>query len=131
MLQWLSNNEQGLGLPQGWVKDSTFWLINESNHVKGVVNIRHELTQFLSNAGGHIGYGIRPSERRKGYATSLLKLSLLEAKLLGIDNVLVVCDASNIGSKKTILNNGGKRDVDFVEADGNIINRYWIKNSDA
>lgn len=59
----------------------------------------------------------------------MLKLALDEARELGIDEVLVVCDADNIASEKTILNNGGKRDQDFVEEDGNVIRRYWIKNN--
>ncbi|MDU4696493.1 MULTISPECIES: GNAT family N-acetyltransferase [Paenibacillus] len=129
MLKFLSDHEQGIGLPEGWAPDSTRWLINEKERVLGAVNIRHRLTEFLYHAGGHIGYGIRPSERQKGYATLMLKLALDEARELGIDEVLVVCDADNIASEKTILNNGGKRDQDFVEEDGNVIRRYWIKNN--
>lgn len=128
MLNSLSDSEKGLGVPEGWVPDSTFWLINHHNRVLGAVNIRHRLTEYLFNAGGHIGYGIRPSERRKGLATILLGLSLIEAKKLGIEDALVVCDAVNIGSEKTIIKNGGKPDTDFIEDDGNVIKRYWIKN---
>lgn len=128
MLKFLSDNEQGIGLPEGWVPDSTYWLINEQNKILGVVNIRHKLTEFLYNAGGHIGYGIRPSERRNGYATKMLQLSLVEARKLGIEEVLVVCDADNVASEKTIIKNGGKLDVNFVEEDGNVIKRFWIKN---
>jgi len=126
MLQFLSNNEQGIGLPQNWVPDSTYWLINEDKRVVGAVNIRHWLTESLSNVGGHIGYGIRPSERRKGYATKLLKLSLSRAFELGINRALVVCDSDNIASEKTILKNGGVPELDYIEEDGNIIKRYWI-----
>ena len=64
------------------------------------VNIRHSLTEHLFNAGGHIGYGIRPSERRKGYATKLLALSLEKAKELNITKALVVCDEVNTASEK-------------------------------
>ncbi|WP_037282838.1 GNAT family N-acetyltransferase [Saccharibacillus sacchari] len=128
MLKSLSDSEKGIGLPEGWVSDSTFWLVNDYNRVLGAVNIRHRLTEHLFNAGGHIGYGIRPSERQKGLATILLELSLIEAKRLGVKDVLVVCDAGNIGSEKTIIKNGGKPDSDFIEEDGNVIKRYWIKN---
>ncbi len=93
----------------------------------GAVNIRHSLTEHLFNAGGHIGYGIRPSERRKGYATKLLALSLEKTKELDITKVLVVCDAVNTASEKTILHNGGLRDDDFTEEDGNVVRRYWIE----
>ncbi len=126
MIETLLNQEKGIGLPEGYVPDSTFWLVNEEYRILGVVNIRHELSEYLLNAGGHIGYGIRPAERRKGYATQLLKLALEKTKELGIERVLVVCDAINTGSEKTIRNNGGVEDTDFVEDNGNVIKRYWI-----
>ncbi|WP_239616820.1 GNAT family N-acetyltransferase [Cohnella mopanensis] len=128
MVKWLLDNENGINLRDGWVPDSTFWLVSEENRVLGAVNIRHELTEFLMNRGGHIGYGIRPSERRKGYATKLLKLSLEQAKRLGINKVLVVCDETNVASEKTIINNRGIPDSNFIEENGNIIKRYWINN---
>jgi predicted acetyltransferase len=126
MVQFLKDNEQGHNLPEGWVPDSTFWLINQDNRILGAVNIRHQLTPLLLNSGGHIGYGIRPSERRKGFATKLLSLSLERANELGIKKALVVCDEDNTGSYKTIINNGGIPDSDFIEEDGNIIKRFWI-----
>jgi predicted acetyltransferase len=127
MVQFLLASEKGLNLPEGWVPDSTFWLINENNRVLGAVNIRHMLTQRLIDRGGHIGYGIRPSERRKGYATRLLSLSLEKVKGFGVDKALITCDESNTGSLKTILNNGGVPDTDFIEEDGNVIKRFWIE----
>lgn len=126
MVSSLLESEKGIGLPEGWVPDSTYWLIEEEYRILGVVNIRHSLTNHLMNAGGHIGYGIRPSERQKGYATEILRLALEKTRELGINRVLVVCDAINIGSEKTILKNGGVEDNDFVEDDGNVIKRYWI-----
>ncbi|MCT8138348.1 GNAT family N-acetyltransferase [Anaerobacillus sp. CMMVII] len=125
MLQFLVNNEKGINIPKGWVSDSTYWLMNQRK-VVGVVNIRHQLTEHLLNSGGHIGYGIRPSERRKGYATELLRLTLVKVKELGIEKVLVVCNESNLGSLKTIVNNGGVPDIDFIEENGNIVKRFWI-----
>lgn len=127
MLEWLEHNELGTHLQEGWVPSSTFWLVSEGGRLLGAVNIRHKLTDFLLNQGGHIGYGIRPSERRKGYATRLLALALEESKKLGITKALVVCDAHNRASERTILRNGGKPDSDFIEDDGNIIKRYWIE----
>lgn len=128
MLKSLSDNEIGGGLPEGRVPASTFWLVNRQTRVLGAVNSRHQLNEHLVHTGGHIGYGIRPSERLKGYATRLLELSLAEARRLGIHDVLVVCDAGNIGSEKTILNNGGEPDTDYIEEDGNVIKRYWMKS---
>lgn len=126
MLQFLHDNKHSLNLPEGWVNDSTYWLVTESKRVIGAVNIRHALTEKLFNCGGHIGYCIRPSERRKGYATILLRLALEKAQLLGVNRVLVVCDKQNIASKKTIVKNGGIHDSDYVEEDGNVIQRFWI-----
>jgi predicted acetyltransferase len=127
MIQFLLDSEEGKNLPANWVPDSTFWLVNENKKVIGVVNIRHRLTDKLFNCGGHIGYGIRPSERGKGYANRLLYLSLEKAKELGIQKALVVCDKCNIASEKTILKNGGVPDRDYIEEDGNIVKRFWIE----
>lgn len=127
MVQSLLESEDGINLPEGWVPDSTFWLINENNRVLGAVNIRHRLTERLMDRGGHIGYGIRPTERRKGYATKLLALSLEKVKGFGVDKALITCDESNTASLRTILNNGGVQDTDFIEEDGNVIKRFWIE----
>jgi predicted acetyltransferase len=126
MVQSLLANEKGEHLPEGWVPDSTFWLVAEDKRIVGAVNIRHGLTEKLMNCGGHIGYGIRPSERGKGYATKLLALALEEARQLGIHKALVVCDESNIASERTILRNGGLEDTSFVEENGNVVKRFWI-----
>lgn len=125
MVRFLLENENGDNLPEAWVPSSTYWLTVD-NIVVGAVNIRHRLTEKLLHSGGHIGYGIRPRERRKGYAAHLLALALQEARVLGIDKVLVVCDEGNIASAKTILKNGGNPETDFVEEDGNVIKRFWI-----
>jgi len=126
MVQSLLDAEKGIGLKENWVPDSTYWLVDEEYRILGAVNIRHTLSEYLFNAGGHIGYGVRPSERQKGYATKMLALALEETKKLGINSVLVCCDAVNTASDKTIRNNGGVEDTDFVEDNGNVIKRYWI-----
>ncbi|MBM7095123.1 GNAT family N-acetyltransferase [Bacillus sp. H-16] len=128
MVRDLHNQAKGIDLKKGWVPDSTFWLVDDTRRVIGAVNIRHGLTEFLLNGGGHIGYGIRPSERRKGYATKLLALSLEKTKDLGIQNVLVVCDEGNTGSLRTIVKNGGIPEKDYIEEDGNVVKRFWIHN---
>ena len=99
MVQELLDAHNGINLPDSWVPDSTYWLVTDHNRIVGVVNIRHSLTEHLFNAGGHIGYGIRPSERRKGYATKLLALSLEKAKQLNITKALIVCDEVNTASE--------------------------------
>ncbi|ALP35533.1 GCN5 family acetyltransferase [Paenibacillus sp. IHB B 3084] len=127
MLTFLSNQENGIGLSEGWVKTSTYWLVTATEQVVGAVNIRHNLNEKLLNAGGHIGYGIRPSARGNSYAVTMLALALEKAKELGISRALVVCDSDNIASKKTILRNGGMPDWDYVEEDGKRMNRFWIE----
>lgn len=93
----------------------------------GVSNLRHELTPFLRHEGGHIGYGVRPSARRKGYATEMLRQTLDYARDLGLERVLVTCGADNMPSQKTILRNGGVLEADDVVAhDGEVMHRYWI-----
>ena len=93
----------------GKVPDSVFFLLDEDRNILlGAVNIRHYLNDYLLKYAGHIGDGIRPSERGKGFATEMIRLALLECKKLGIYRVLMVCDKSNIASAKTIIKNGGK-----------------------
>ncbi len=112
----------------GKVPDSTFFLLDEErDRLLGAVNIRHYLSAYLLKEGGHIGDGIRPTERRKGYATELLRLALQECKALGIERALVVCNKDNIGSRKAIQRNGGVLENEFVNEDGEIEQRYWIQ----
>ena len=112
----------------GKVPDSTFFLLDtERDRLLGAVNIRHYLNEALLKDGGHIGDGIRPSERRKGYATEMIRLALSECKKLGIDRVLMVCDKDNIGSAKSIVKNGGILENEIVGPEGNIEQRYWIE----
>ena len=111
----------------GWVTDSVFFLLDEDrDRLLGAVNIRHYLNEKLLRDGGHIGDGIRPSERRKGYATELIRLALAECKTLGIDKVLITCDKDNIGSAKSIRKNGGMLENELTTSDGDIVERYWI-----
>lgn len=111
----------------GKVPDSVFFLLDdERNKLLGAVNIRHYLNDFLLREGGHIGDGIRPSERRKGYATKLIALALEECKQLGIERVLLICDKDNIGSAKSIISNGGVLENEILDSEGILIQRYWI-----
>ena len=128
MLQELDDFHASRSIDKGFVANSTYWLISEDQKVVGVVNIRHSLNENLLKRGGHIGYGIAPSQRKKGHATKILELALQNAKKLGIKKVLVTCDALNVASEKTIIKNGGKQDADFITEDGTIVKRYWISN---
>ena len=111
----------------GKVPDSVFFLLDiDKNRLIGAVNIRHYLNDYLLKYAGHIGDGIRPSERNKGYGKKMIALALMECKKLSIDKVLMVCDKDNIASAKTIINNGGVLENEFVDEKGRIEQRYWI-----
>jgi predicted acetyltransferase len=126
-VQLLNDNEHGKQLPEGYVAQSTFWLV-ENDEIIGRSSIRHRLNDHLLKIGGHIGYDIRPSMRRRGYGKLILKLTLEKAKEMGIENALITCDINNIGSKKVIESNGGvlENEVDQGK-DLPLKARYWIK----
>ncbi len=109
------------------VPDSTFFCLDEERGIfVGAVNIRHRLNEGLLLGGGHIGDGVRPSERRKGIATRMIALALLECEKLGILKVLMVCDKSYVGSAKSIQYNGGILENE-VEVGGVMNQRFWIE----
>lgn len=122
----LNARAQGAGLPEGYVPDSQFWLIDNDEYI-GSTTIRHKLTPHLLQAGGHIGYNIRPSKRMKGYGKKILQLALGEAKKLGLTKVLITCDATNIGSRKIIEANGEVLENRVPNPEGGSDKlRYWI-----
>ena len=93
-----------------------------------MINIRHSLNDYLLGRGGHIGFGVRPTERQKGYATKILSLGLNRCKELKIHDVLLTCNKDNIASVKTIQNNGGILENEIIDKENvKIIQRYWIK----
>ena len=113
----------------GLVPDTTLFCLDKDRDIfVGAVNIRHYLNEGLLKTGGHIGDGIRPGERRKGYGTAMIALALDECRKLGIDRVLMCCDKCNIGSAKSIIKNGGVLENE-VEEDGHVEQRYWIQIS--
>lgn len=121
------DNLEVKGASCGLVPDSTFFCWDEErNLIVGAVNIRHYLNESLLLNGGHIGDGVRPSERRKGIASKMIALALDECKKLGIKRVLMVCDKENIGSAKSIQKNGGILENE-IEVDGVVEQRYWIE----
>ncbi len=121
--------KKGINL-KNTVCSSTYWFVTEKREVIGVVNIRHKLNERLMNIGGHIGYGIRPTKRMQGNATELLRQSLDIARGMHIERVLLTCDKDNIGSAKTIINNGGILESEDV-VDGIEVQRYWIDTKNA
>ena len=128
-LEVLEEQEQGVNLPSASHVPSTFRFAFVGTRIVGRASIRHALNEVLERVGGHIGYVVVPEFRRRGYATSILRLSLQIARdRCGLHRVLVTCDDDNIGSIKTIERNGGilenvlsGRDLDKPKR------RYWIE----
>ncbi|MEJ3748512.1 GNAT family N-acetyltransferase [Actinomycetes bacterium KLBMP 9797] len=100
------------------------WIV-EDDRVLGAIALRHELNDFLRRVGGHIGYGIRPSARRRGLATWALGRMLDEARRLGLDRVLIACAVDNIASAKTIEHHGGVLEG-VRDTERGTLRHYWI-----
>lgn len=119
--------ERGQGCPPDGVPTSVF-LLMRGPRILGECTLRHALTDALRDDGGHISYGIRPSERDKGYATYLLRLVLDEARRRGMKRVLLTCDKSNLASARVIHKNGGFLDGEGISQQrSKLIQRYWIE----
>ena len=131
--EWLQKleNDRNIEPSEAWVPGETFMLIRESdNKLIGIINIRLVLNKELTEYAGNIGYGIRPTERRKGYASYQLYLALKFCQEKGLDKVLIACKKDNLGSAKTIQNCYGTLENEFVK-DGELLQRYWIDVNEA
>ena len=127
LVQMLVDQSQGNFLLEGFVPNSTFWLV-EGEEIMGVSNLRHKLTPSLEKVGGHIGFGVRPSARKKGVGTKLLGCTLECAATLGLSRVLLTCDKTNLGSAGVIRANGGKLEDEYKDQEtGRTVQRYWIE----
>ncbi len=127
---WLKNvreNERPETVREGFVDATTFLAVRESDGaLVGFIDVRHRLNEYLERFGGHIGYSVRGSERRKGYATEMLRQALVYCKTLGLLRVLVTCNNDNEASRRTILSNGGVFENEMTEDCGQVVQRYWI-----
>lgn len=124
-------------LPDGTVIATQFLYVRKADmRLVGMIQIRHYFNDYLSKYGGHIGYSVKPSERRKGYATSMLNAVLPYCKEIGLEKILISCIDGNIGSEKAILNNGGVYESTVYEPrrkfrmKRNKLKRFWICLSD-
>jgi predicted acetyltransferase len=131
---YLRNVEAGVrgeGLPEGRVPATEFWLEHDGTII-GCARLRLGLTPDLENEGGHVGYDVRPSRRRRGYGTVLLRFALIEARALGIERVRITCDDDNLGSIRVIERNGGVLAGRGVsKKTGKTVLQYWVRTSPA
>lgn len=128
---WLERGERGELIADGLVAWSAFWAVEQSTgEVVGISSLRLELSPWMAEYGGHIGYRVRPTFRLKGFATELLSLTLGQAAKNGMARALLVCEPENVASIGVILNNGGvfEREVSF---EGHARRRYWVPANDA
>lgn len=127
-IQLCSGEAAGRNLLPGRVPQSTFWLVRDEQRILGCSRLRHTLNAFLEEFGGHIGYDVRPSERRRGYGTQILRLTLDKARELGLKKVLVTADAANVASWRIIEKNGGiLRSEALSRETGEVLRKYWIE----
>ena len=129
-VRWCQSWDTDGALPtdMDWVRTTQFLYIRASdNKMVGTIQVRHTLNQMLAAYGGHIGYSVRPSERRKGYAARMLREVLPFCRQLGLSRVLITCTPDNEASRRVILSAGGVYELTVFEADRNReLERYWI-----
>lgn len=126
VLAELRRYEPGHELPEGFVHSEALWLV-EGDAYLGRASLRHTLNDHLREFGGHIGYEVRPSARRQGHGSTILRLTLERARALGLERVMISCDTDNLGSRGVIEGNGGVLEGEFVlDFHPKPIQRYWI-----
>lgn len=111
-------------LESGLVPDTFWWIVDGDRYI-GSIDLRHRLNDYLAEVGGHIGFGIRPSARRRGYASWALAAVLPHAREMGLTQLLITCDAENLGSARAVERNGGVLET-VVETREGMKRRYWV-----
>jgi predicted acetyltransferase len=121
----MKRHRQGIDLPEYRVRGA-FLAADVDGQLVGRASIRFELNDFLAARGGHIGYGVLPAFRQRGYATAILNQSIEIARNEGVGAILVTCDDSNVASAKVIERCGGVLENTTFDDDGVGFRRYWI-----
>ena len=118
---------RGEELAPGAVPNTTTFLVDHGR-ILGVSSLRHRLNERLERHGGHVGYSVRPSDRRRGHATELLARAKELARGIGLERLLLTCEPHNLGSARTIERNGGRFEREaWCEPEGHRIRYYWIE----
>ena len=126
MLRELAAARDPATAPPGVLPYEDHWLMDDDVWI-GLLTLRPQINEQFLQSGGHIGYVIRPSKRRSGYGTAILRLGLDKARARGLQRVLLTCDETNIGSRKIIEANGGQlENAVVVEGQTALKLRYWI-----
>jgi len=122
----MRNRHTGKDLPEGYVRED-FYLCYDNDRLIGVFSLKFELTDYLLNYGGHIGYAVRPTERKRGFATEMLRKGLDIARRHGFEKILCICNEDNYASEKVILKNGGILENTLFDPEEKVfVRRYWI-----
>ena len=125
-LREMQNRKTGENLPEGYVREN-FYLCYDEAELVGVLSLKFELTPYLLNFGGHVGYAVKLSKRNRGYATAMMQQCVQLAGVLGFERLLLVCDEDNIASEKVIRKCGGIfEDQRYDDDEGEFVKRYWI-----
>ncbi len=125
--EWLksvTDNTTSETVNPSWVVTDTYFAVDETGRIVGIIDLRHELKGFLLDFGNS-GYSVRPSERRKGYATCMLRMIVERAKEIGLERLRLSVERTNEASVKTILNNGGVYERSF-DHEGETADVYYI-----
>lgn len=126
-LKQLADNSNKMTVRKDWVLSTTFFAVRKSDRkIIGMADIRHEMNDFLRSYGGQIGIGIRPSERKNGYATEITKMAIQYCKEIGLSEVMVACYKENTASRKIILKCQGILEKEFIYNDHKVVQVYWI-----
>lgn len=123
LVSWCEEKTE-LAYKRNFVPSELFFLVHDSR-ILGAIHLRYELNDHLKQIGGHIGYGVRPCERRKGYVMKMMSLIMKEVKKHQIKRLLLTCDDDNVASAKAIEKCGGVLEG-VTEFEGKLIRKYWI-----